>query len=479
MRLLALLSLVCFYSLSGYGQGYGREIGDGEMYAVRLAQPLEGDQLFLKLQNWYTGAGPNSYSTYFALYDEATDQLLNADLAYREGNEYGHVIQKNEGKHQYLVSQASFGFVSFKFLDLNASKKYPVLSANHSMMGPPFLWVQDSVFFLRSMYDPWTNRAQAHNALNDTLILGYCDFANNALVDLDTFRFPFSPALNSYLVYHQTEKQFELIHDSLRATFNRGEGDLINFQEQKDWFWQKAKQAFPDDAWQRNKRLKELRLAGGVYREVKDTLALIKLSWIEGPNGPFKLRPFYIPDDLRSNQSGGTGSYQSDSVYNYYSINADSSYYTLVRYEDGQERHRSRFPFNVPATFRLSNLSSRADGSFYLSGLINYENPAGWDSWAEAYLIRVDKNGYIETLNPNEPFALHLEMEAQRLKVFYTYGLAHLSYRIIDASGRQIQAGNFQAYEGIQLGDWGTGIYYLQLWNNEGSYLGQQSFLKN
>jgi len=480
MRILLALFLVNFLSLSVYGQGYGREIAPSEMYKVITAQPLEGDQLFLKLQNWYTGSGPNSYSTYYAIYDEASDQLLYHDLAYRVGNDYGHVIQRNGDQLQYLVSHASFGFVTFKYLDLSDTATYPGLTANHSLMGPPFLWLNDTAFFLRSLYDPWTNRAQRSqglNTLNDTLILGYCNFANNRMVDLDTFRFSFSIGLNSYFAYNKSEDYFELIQDSLRATFKRGDRQMIVFRKQKDWFWHTAKKAFPDDAKQRNKRIKELRLAGGIYREVKDTLGLIKLTWIEGPNGPFNLRPFYIPVDLRDNQTYGAGNYQSDSVYNYYSLDADSSYYTLVRYEGGEERHRSRFPFDVPATFELSSLSSRADGSFYLSGLRNYENPFGWDSWAEAYLIRVDKNGYIETLNPGERFALHWEREAQRLKIFYADGLARLDYRIVDASGRQMQSGAFQAYEGIKLGDWREGIYYVQLWTEGGSFIGEESFL--
>lgn len=479
------LLFVLLFSLTKIGlqgQGYGREIAPGEMYKVITAQPLEGDQLFLKLQNWYTGSGPNSYSTYYAIYDEASDQLLYNDLAFRVGNDYGHVIQRNGDKHQYLVSHASFGFVTFKYLDLSDTATYPGLTANHSLMGPPFLWLNDTAFFLRSLYDPWTNRAQRSqglNTLNDTLILGYCDFANQRMVDLDTFRFAFSPFLNSYLSYNPANKQFELISDSAKASFGRGYRGIISFQEQRDWFWQEAKKEFPNGQWARNKRLKELRLAGGIYREVKDTLGLIKLTWIEGPNGPFNLRPFYIPDDLGDNQTYGAGNYQSDSVYNYYSLDADSSYYTLVRFEGGEERHRSRFPFDVPATFELSSLSSRADGSFYLSGLQNCENPYGWDSWAEAYLIRVDKNGFIETLNPGERFALHWEREAQRLKIFYADGLARLDYRIVDASGRQMQSGAFQAYEGIRLGDWREGIYYVQLWTEEGSFIGEESFLMN
>ena len=96
---------------------------------------------------------------------------------------------------------------------------------------------------------------------------------------------------------------------------------------------------------------------------------------------------------------------------------------------------------------------------------------------SSAYLIYIDSKGKTTVLLDDQVFSIHLERITNRLKIFYENSSAELRYRIVDASGRRMQEGEFQAYEGISLGDWKTGIYYLQLWTEQSTYLGQQAFL--
>jgi len=123
---------------------------------------------------------------------------------------------------------------------------------------------------------------------------------------------------------------------------------------------------------------------------------------------------------------------------------------------------------------------SFADGSYYLGGHFFYPpHRFQISAYREPRLVYVDPYGRSQTVIGDESFQVHFHASTNQLKLFLNNPLIQAQYRISDASGRIMQEGAVDTYENLDLGDWQTGIYRIQLWTQTGVYLGSKPFLMN
>ncbi len=141
---------------------------------------------------------------------------------------------------------------------------------------------------------------------------------------------------------------------------------------------------------------------------------------------------------------------------------------------------RAQQIYVVPSNqdFEIRQVQSLANGSFLLSGSIEHGRDIGWDGWSKPHFkwLGPDANKWQE--DSKAPFQLHYDTEETSLIIFFSDFAADLDYRIIDVSGRSLQSGSARVQVQIPLGKWPTALYYLQLWNRNGNYYGQQPFIK-
>jgi hypothetical protein len=171
---------------------------------------------------------------------------------------------------------------------------------------------------------------------------------------------------------------------------------------------------------------------------------------------------------------------QGDGIYTfaYRSTHFDSVY--LVRTENKQIASQRLFLRPANSDFILENVLSFKDGSFLMLGKVNYIYNPGWmEGYSKPHLVYIDKNGSYQWMEGEDAFQLHYDNLHSQLRIFYPELDANLNYRILDAKGRVYKEGQSQPVSPIDLPHWRTGIYYLQLWVEQESYIGTKPFLKN
>lgn len=480
---LRLVVLFILFQACAFGQGFSRIVGKNRVYSVHEVLPINENVLRLGASTYYTGSGPNGGTAYYGLYYKDRDSLghletylqtSSATYAYYTSNYY------QDPRRILMSSFDSYLTLAFRYINLKDTNRVDRFFSPSFSGAFNVVIKNDSAFGLRGLHRSYDLRSRDF-AHNDSLILVYIDGDNGRLVDIDTLDFSEDLKMSGTLRYHPDSNRFELINDSLHAYFRKGDTGEIQFSDHKTALWKYASNRFPAQyAFDRCNYLHNMILNGGIYREAYDTLDSKWVTYIETEDGEVKdLKAYYTPQEFEdSAYTIKGGHYQDDGVYIYIARRNDSSDYILNRYENRRLVKQVVYPFNRSLLFKLRTALSFPDGSFYLAGRVNYQNPSGWDSWSDGFLVYIDSNGRSKTVDRSENFQMSYLANQNWIKLFFKDANQNINYRIIDASGRSLQEGSIKAYEGIQLGDWRTGIYYLQLWNKEGAYLGQQSFLK-
>ena len=483
MKLKIVLALLLISSLA-FSQGFSRLVGKNRVYSVHEVLPINENVLRLGASTYYTGSGPNGGTAYYGLYYKDRDSLghletylqtSSATYAYYTSNYY------QDPRRVLMSSFDSYLTLAFRYINLKDTNRVDRFFSPSFSGAFNVVIKNDSAFGLRGLHRSYDLRSRDFTH-NDSLILVYIDGDNGRLVDIDTLDFSEDLKMSGTLRYHPDSNRFELINDSLHAYFRKGDTGEIKFSNHKTALWKYASNRFPPQyAFDRCNYLHNMILNGGIYREAYDTLDSKWVTYTETEDGEVKdLKAYYTPQEFEdSAYTIKGGHYQDDGVYIYVARRNDSSAFIISRYENRQLKKQVVYPFDRSLQFSPRTILSLADGSFYLGGRVNYENPSGWDSWSDGYLVYIDKNGRSQTVDPPGEFQISYLIDENRIKLFFKDPNRSLNYRILDASGRSLKEGRIIAHQGIQLGDWRTGIYYLQLWAPGGTYLGQQSFLKN
>lgn len=484
MKLKIILALLLISSLA-FSQGFSRVVGKDRIYSVHEVLPITENVLRLGLGTYYTGAGPNSGTSYYGLYYKDRDSLGHLEsysysssaLIYRNAYNYYKDPMKVLTSIYECCLSLQFRYVNLK--DTNRVNRFfsPTFSGAFNV-----IIKNDSAFGLRGLHRYYDLTASDF-ANNDSLILVYIDGDNGRLVDLDTLDFSEDLRMTGTLKYHPDSNRFELVYDSLHAYFSKGDTGEIQFSKHKNFIWKHAFERYPQDEFPFDRcfYLNTMVLNGGIRRDAYDTLDSRWVSYTETEDGSaIDLEAYYTPIEFRdSAYTIKGGLYQKDGVYVYVARKNDSSAFIISRYENRQLKKQVVYPFDKSLQFSMRTILSLADGSFYLGGRVNYKNQSGWDSRSDGYLVYIDKNGRSQTVDPPGEFQISYFINENRIKLFFKDPNRSLNYRILDASGRSLKEGRIIAHQGIQLGDWRTGIYYLQLWTPGGDYLGQSSFLKS
>lgn len=465
-----------------WGQGFIRPLEIPSEYSYAR---LEGGGLAYgtdsnQIQVWYSSFASQAYRVGVGLYDTERCNLQEFRFTSSGPNRaFFRRLKKNViliqdgpggGNHQ--------GYPTWEIWDFNGGMEGWVFPNRYQasylsfkddsifvLLAKPLIWESDTDF---------TYYHQAHDT-NTLYYLTHIDPANSQYTILDSIRLVTNVRLAG-LQYLEKSRQWELILQEERIRFSRSRFGIdtsfldSNFALERfrifDHDLDRARGNFFDRGLFKyfynidQKKIFDVQvnLKDSTYFDYSPLFTYFEQQGLEG----WGYRNFSgNVDDLIAKK-------ESSAIRDQMMRISDSLH--LFRLKSGKIlTHSSLKVSNYPEWVFLDALSD-AKGGFYLSA----RSPR-WDG--DPYLIYLDPHGRMKIPQGDESFNLHFNTNDGSLKVFYEDPEAWLSYRIIDASGRNMQEGEFQAYEGISLGDWQTGVYYLQLWSKNQNYLGQESFL--
>ncbi|MCR9155212.1 MAG: T9SS type A sorting domain-containing protein [Bacteroidetes bacterium] len=471
-----------------WGQGFERSFKASGMEQVVDMDSLGFDLWRLNLSYSWGGPGPNYGYTCDALFDRSSLVLGPLKIVSNTGYGSGYYripLQYHSSSRAILLgSYRSHPFITASWINLKDTTEQNWVDI--PKMAVSLNWEighNDSTYGLYNRLDYYT---WADNGRKGTeyFYLSLMTKDSDKLQILDSFRLKADIYAPGTFLLNEDGRGFEYINDSLHYHYSRGKQEPDTFYVDTgafyggpkvgDWLGDYYLVNYLSYINHRLGKFRKEESSSGyqVYQVFEDgSEQLIRTVIYPHINQAVLNRTNWHRQDFRIyEQEGGI------TCMAYKSSDEDTLF--LVR-TSGNQILKSRLFVRKPSSdFQLSKAYSFADGSFLLMGRIKYQLSLGSDGWSIAHLIYIDPSGKTTALMDDEVFSLHFQQGANRLKIFFENSSSELNYRILDASGRFMQEGEFQAYEGIQLGDWRTGIYYLQLWNKEGAYLGQQSFLK-
>lgn len=372
----------------------------------------------------------------------------------------------------------SYPFIGASWVDLkspNSSFSWEAIDTMAASLNWQFQ--QDSVFALfgSKSISQWN----ANRIGSDTLLLVHIKRPNKQMQVLDTFLLnePFlSPGI---FIMQDDAKGFEYINEDIHYHFQRGKQIADSFYIDRGPYFEGPKQDSTRNASFDLNHKTYLNYANGKRRIVRDSLGADLLVVEELLNGKEIIcKTIYLPPNKQYADGNFLYNIQQGDVCSYAFFDEAKINFELYRMDGSQLKSQQSYKLPSNSDFQIWQIESFSDGSFLLMGEIDRGLSPGYDDWSKAHFVYLDPSRNQLLVNSTEAFNVHLSPNSTQLSVFYPLGKAQLQFRILDASGRSLQEGSFIAQEGISIGDWRPGIYYLQLWNNDGAYLGQQSFLK-
>ncbi len=474
--------ILCFISISALSQNrFSRKVGKGFAESINKVTPLADDELRLYLNYSYNGPGPNTSNYYYALYYPSIDsitqekRLLTYGVFYANNREFFEISRyKILTTFQECCSEGGRVGMAIDFLDLKDTTDIPTywLPFMSGTFNPTV--IGDSIFILRSLDSSYVLTSRGYTN-NRKWILSHYNPLNQQLSSLDTFQFPIDIKAPGTSFYNVEKRQFEFLYDSLQIFFTRGRKNLDSIKTNFGGFFN------PSDtvaANQYSKNLsRHLQLISDSCWYYADTLGAEEVRFCKDrfgdTNTTFYPKPW--PHNVCKACEIRGQRLQGDSVKAYLMFNPKDSGYHLYREKDGVLIQAIKV-LNWPKTFRPYSIYSNDDGSFYLAGDINY-NYDVWNATGEPMLLKVDRQGRSSEQLTHNSFNLNYDRRTNSLMVFLIEDGAAYNYRLVDTSGRIMKSGSFIAGQPIQLGNWSKAVYYIQLWNIEKSFIGQDSFI--
>lgn len=473
-----------------WGQGFVRSFEEPGLLYVSDMDSLGPDLWRLSLRYQWSGTGPDNGYTSHALFNPSS-QVLGPIKRVSE-------MSSNIGSGFYRLPIEYFSpnwtillgthrhhpFTTASWVDLkDTAEQIWVYLPNMAVSLNWELGQNDSVFGLYNRLDYQSLRANDSKG-TEYFYLSLMTKDSEKLQILDSFRLKADIYAPGTFLLDEDNRGFEYINDSLHYHYSRGKVEPDTFYVDTGFYYGGSKQSYETADYftanfltYKNRRYGKLRREENpsgyqVFRMFEDgSEELIRNIRYPHSDQAILNRTNWLSQDYRiSEQPNGVNciTYQSDE--------RDTLF--LVRIANNQILKSRLFVRESNSDFELIKAHSFADGSFLLMGLVNYSLIPWQGSGADGHLIYIDPEGRTTYLSGDEAFNIHFDPATSSVKVFHDNLSARLSYRIVDASGRSMQEGKFQPYEGISLGDWKSGVYYLQLWTNQGAYLGQQSFIR-
>lgn len=461
-----------------FGQGFTRDIKSPfrccsfTEYVINQIHLGESEQ---ELVLWYSDYD-NAYSEVFIHYNARTNTVEDFR---QSGSGPARARYIRYGSKQYVVRNGPGGAPSarpyWEFIDFEGNKNsefYPNYRGASSLAQR-----NDSLFLL---YAP------LNNPIVDTNTLYYLSYLNpikGREEFLDSVRIPLYLS-NAGLYYHQEEDYWEVFHEDYRIHFKLG-------NRRPDTLYQDPRFA-----------LEHFRKFGGDPNRVRETYFRRGLKWDYRNYSAGKLyRVSYSPFDtsyydlsvlnslIPEKRHFGTsfsGAFpglskltKNEGVLDikftrpYYGSGIDTLF--AYRIENSVIQSQLILPYASLGKYQGYIVKSTSEGGFYIAGHRYSQYPNGYPQ--AQFLIYSDPDGKMKTMPDGELINIHFNRTSNSLNIFYEDPGAQLRYRIVDVSGRRMQEGQFKVYEGISIGNWRSGLYYLQLWSKDQSYLGQRTFL--
>lgn len=486
MRLLALLSLVCFCSLSGYGQGYERELFDLNPTRIWEINPLDENRLEIVYIGHY------NYSFLRILRYNSQEDSLGRSFGYRSTDRnytgelvFGHSFKRDEN-HRLYYSNSLFGPLGRYaiYLELqNFIDTLPTKRISPPYFSPSFnpLLVNDTIYAYRG-----ENMDYRHSQVftrNDTLIRYYFDFENDTIQFLDTVFLPYNIEFPGSLQYLPATNQNVLILDSLKIYLSPGkpQADSIVVRPQNA-IWDFELPYF-------NHYRSTVAGPFGIrkFERVKDTLKLSAIDYYDNLLGERQVVTFPKVETSSFSKSNDRSllKLESDSAlslgfYDRFSYYGSHSGITLIRMKEGQIKRMAYYaaPAELP-NYTFDAISSDGHGNFYLGASYSFDGPF---FNKQSILIKLDSNNF------SRPVISQMELD---FELFHTkdnqsginrvyFVLANhqdfCHYKISDAQGKLYAEGRARSREFIEVNRMRKGAYYLSLWLGD-VYLGSKPMI--
>ncbi|MCR9155213.1 MAG: hypothetical protein NXI09_13980 [Bacteroidetes bacterium] len=477
------LIIIVVLSQALQGQGFTREIILPENYYTSYYSPtsldygLDSNQIVI----WFYRGSTGAQTKAALLYDVPQNQRL-AFKANSTGPSAAKI--RKLGPNNYLVKDGPGGgnssYPTWSNWNLNGGKEGSVFPNRNQAS---FVSIkEDSIFVLNAKPLIWENDSdytydfQAHDT-NTIYYLTYLNPAQEQYQIMDSIRLE-PNVLEAGLQFLERSKQWEVLFGNERIRFKRA-----SFKVDTSFIDSSLSLENFEDFHFYTKLYRSKYMDGGIsqmfYNEGQRKIVEVMISLKDSTY--FDYSPIFNffekrglegwsyqqfngqPSDLISTK-------ESSAIKDWFFHIEDTLY--LFRLKSGIVEKQNFLLLKQFPNLGFVDCLSDSEGGFYILAREIY------DSNVKTFLIYIDKNGRTETLVGDEPFNIHFNALENHLKVFTEFPNQDLKYRIIDASGRSLQEGSIKAYEGIQLGDWRTGIYYLLLWDKAGSLIGSKPFLK-
>ncbi len=460
-------------------QGFERTIGNQDLASgIYNIERLSKNELVLDLSYVFSGVGSNSFSSTKALYYPLKDSLGTAmnwvfysnSLIYH----YQQYLRLDSTQWLSLSHESQFpGFTEYRYINLRGTGTN--FSFQHWPLAFNVIPLGDTLLGLRSTADYWDWRSQMRPA-QDTIIVIQINPSQQSFTDLDTLIVPDSLQVPGTWFYNKGKQQFQYLNDSLAYYFKLGQkGVFDSIVDYRGSFYQSPPcngdyYCIYQYQYERNKKL----ILGEKYWR-EDTLGAKWVYFEKEPNKALKIYKIFLPPSYQNLNGYRLSSYAiEDSIYCSLVLQTnDSADYELFRMRGDSVILQRKYAYIDSLQFEIATIHSTVEGEFYLGGRV----PSAFNY--DAFMVYIDSTGSYRLFSDGENFDLYFNESTNQLRIFWNSAPALFRYTIIDASGRLMQQGILNASQFISLGDWQTGVYFLQLFGKDNAYIGAKSFLKN
>ncbi len=497
MRIFLWISIFIFSGRAVSSQGFERILPDsldGTIKELRLVSDniIELDFNFsysgpgldggYEMKAWYyidsdsLGSISRYSNTFFA---GSFDQLLIRDSLWLT---FGHDNTSCGGREFLNLEALNLGDWNIKVSD---GYVFPHITGAYNV-----LYLKDTVYGYYGQESCLPN-SPAKN-LNDTLIYYWLDLNTGQINPLDTVSLPFSMLTPGSLIHDSSSNQNILFYDSLRIYLSPGKKAPDSIIIDTSIWPVEYRYSYQGNFNRHYNRFTYKYGQQKFFKRIFDTLnayeVVLREDWLGQRH--FSKLPKLADYPVRDDMQGFIVDRDSDSVITYGIIpkKSTSQVIGLFRLVNGVVKYRSRYVAPPDKIFSFSAVTSDHEGNFIIGGsLMKKGNRSYWFpdpeelGYYNMVLIKVDKNGQSREIKDRQNFSLQ-QISSNTARPLLSFKTAdptiHYSYRIADLSGRSYAEGKAYAGDLISIERLSFGIYYFQLWEENGPILGQQPFIK-
>lgn len=285
---------------------------------------------------------------------------------------------------------------------------------------------------------------------------------------LDTFLLPFTINRPGIFIYHQ-DNRLEFFNEESRMVFKRNHSLADSVYPYQSGFYIKHRGSAGVTTF-----------LDGEYKLVKDTLGATECLIRRDRFGNTHIHAKYTePEKNREivlrKVDWHANDFEQAGIVNLCYYDYRSATYWAFRMSGSEilaetpfrTKHRLFWPYSI-----LSNM----DGSFIIGGRVYNKSASSDESYA--HFIKVDPYGRTTELLQEQSFSLSFSSRFNSLKVFYDGKSETLQLKLLNSQGQLIQECDFFKYDLVYLTTESRGVYVVQLWDEQGRFLGQQRIVK-